>query len=111
MVKLLKGIEEKRKITAYCFCTEQRRRLLHGQGAVIEKSSEITAVPLLLETIQIKDNIVITDAMGTQTAIAEKIKSRHADYVLAVKGNQKTLYNDIKDYFVEKEFQKRKREL
>lgn len=42
--------------------------------------------------------------MGTQTGIAEKIKSRCADYILAVKGNQKTLYNDIKDYFSEKEF-------
>ena len=75
-----------------------------GQRAVMEKSNEITAIPLLLETIQIKGNITTTDAMGTQTAIAEKIKSRRADYVLAVKGNQKTLYNDIKDYFSEKEF-------
>ncbi len=75
-----------------------------GQRAVMEKSNEITAIPLLLETIQIKGSIVTTDAMGTQTARAEKIKSRHADYMLAVKGNQKTLYNDIKDYFSEKEF-------
>ena len=70
-----------------------------GQRAVLKKSNEITAIPLLLETIQIKGNIVTTDAMGTQTGIAEKIKSRCADYILAVKGNQKTLYNDIKDYF------------
>jgi len=75
-----------------------------GQRAVMEKSNEITAIPLLLETIQIKGSIVTTDAMGTQTARAEKITSRHADYMLAVKGNQKTLYNDIKDYFSEKEF-------
>lgn len=45
--------------------------------------------------------------MGTQTAIAEKIKSRRADYVLTIKKNQKTLYNDIKDYFSEKEFLKK----
>ena len=70
-----------------------------GQKAVLEKSNEITAILLLLETIQIKGNIVTIDAIGTQTAIAEKIKSRYTDYVLAVKGNQKTLYNDIKDYF------------
>lgn len=75
-----------------------------GQKAVLEKSNEITAIPLLLETIQIKGNIVTIDAIGTQTAIAEKIKSRYTDYVLAVKRNQKTLYNDIKDYFSEKEF-------
>lgn len=75
-----------------------------GQKAVLEKSNEITAIPLLLETIQIKGSVVTIDAMGTQTAIAEKIKSRRADYMLAVKGNQKTLYNDIRDYFSEKEF-------
>ncbi len=75
-----------------------------GQKAVTEKSNEITAIPVLLETIQIKGNIVTIDAMGTQTAIAEKIKNRRADYILAVKRNQKTLYNDIKDYFSEKEF-------
>ncbi len=75
-----------------------------GQKAVMEKSNEITAIPMLLENIQIKGSIVTIDAMGTQTAIAEKIKSRHGDYMLAVKGNQKTLYNDIKDYFSEKEF-------
>lgn len=40
-----------------------------------------------------------TDAIGTQTAIAEKMKSRRADYMPAVKWNQKTLYNYIKDYF------------
>ena len=70
----------------------------------MEKSNEITAIPLLLETIHIKGNIITIDAMGTQTAVAEKIKSRRADYVLAVRRNQKTLYNDIKDYFSEKEF-------
>ena len=75
-----------------------------GQRAVMEKSNEITAIPLLLETIHIKGNIITIDAMGTQTAVAEKIKSRRADYVLAVRRNQKTLYNDIKDYFSEKEF-------
>ena len=77
-----------------------------GQRTVLEKSSGITAILLLLETIQIKGSIVTTDVMSTQTAIAEKIKNRHADYVLAVKENQKIWYNDIKDYFMEKEFQK-----
>ena len=81
-----------------------------GQRTVLEKSSGITAILLLLETIQIKGSIVTTDVMSTQTAIAEKIKNRHADYVLAVKENQKIWYNDIKDYFMEKEFQKTKKE-
>ncbi len=72
--KNYKGEQEKReKTVSYCFCMEQRRRLLHWT-----EGSEITAIPLL-ETIQIKGSVVTIDAMGTQTAIAEKIKSRHTD--------------------------------
>lgn len=78
-----------------------------GQKTVMEKSNEITAIPLLLETLQIKGNVITIDAMGTQTAIAEKIKNKRADYILAVKGNQKTLYNDIKEYFAEEEFREK----
>lgn len=70
-----------------------------GQNVVSEKSNEITAIPELLDTINIKGHIITIDAMGTQTAIAKKIKSEHGDYVLAVKENQKNLYGDIKDYF------------
>lgn len=75
-----------------------------GQKAVEEKSNEITAIPELLEKIQIKGGVVTIDAMGTQTAIAEKIKGKKADYVLALKGNQGTLYEDVKEYFGYKEF-------
>ncbi|MEY8238414.1 ISAs1 family transposase [Lachnospiraceae bacterium 66-29] len=75
-----------------------------GQKAVEEKSNEITAIPELLEKIQIKGEVVTIDAMGTQTAIAEKIKGKKADYVLALKGNQGTLYEDVKEYFGDKEF-------
>ena len=53
-----------------------------GQKAVSEKSNEITAIPELLDKIQIKGQVVTIDAMGAQTAIAEKIKSKRADYVL-----------------------------
>lgn len=76
-----------------------------GQKAVEEKSNEITAIPELLEKIQIKGQIVTIDAMGTQTKIAEKIRSKRADYVLALKGNQGTLYTEVKEYFADKEFQ------
>ena len=62
-----------------------------GQRAVREKSNEITAIPELLDRIQIKGQIVTIDAMGTQKAIAEKIRKKCADYVLAVKGNQSGL--------------------
>lgn len=70
-----------------------------GQRAVSEKSNEITAIPELLDRIQIKGQIVTIDAMGTQKAIAEKIRKKRADYVLAVKGNQSGLYEEISLYF------------
>ncbi len=81
-----------------------------GQKAVGEKSNEITANPKLLDTINIKGNIITIDAMGAQTAIAEKIKSKRADYVLAVKENQKNLYEEISEYFEDSEFLKKIKE-
>lgn len=74
-----------------------------GQKAVEEKSNEITAIPKLLERIQIKGQIVTIDAMGTQKEIAETIRKKRADYVLAVKGNQRNLYEDLKLYFSDEE--------
>ena len=70
-----------------------------GQKAVAEKSNEITAIPELLDKIQVKGQVVTIDAMGTQKAIAEKIRRKRADYVLALKGNQNALYEDVKLYF------------
>ena len=70
-----------------------------GQKAVDEKSNEITAIPRVLESIEIKGQVVTIDAMGTQTAIAEAIRKRRADYVLAVKGNQGNLEEEIREYF------------
>ena len=81
-----------------------------GQKAVSEKSNEIAAIPELLEKIQIKGQIVTIDAMGTQTAIAEKIRKKRADYVLALKRNQTSLYEDVQEYFSNEEFQKEIRE-
>lgn len=78
-----------------------------GQVAVHEKSNEITAIPKLLDKINVKGQVVTIDAMGTQTAIAEKIKSKRADYVLALKGNQTSLYDDVKEYFKDEEFVRR----
>lgn len=75
-----------------------------GQKAVSEKSNEITAIPELLDKIQIKGQIITIDAMGTQREIAEKIRSKRADYVLALKGNQGNLYQDVKEYFGDEEF-------
>ena len=54
--------------------------------------SKIQAISELLDTLQIKGYVVTIDAMGTQIKIAEKIVKKRADYVLAIKGNQETLY-------------------
>lgn len=75
-----------------------------GQVAVEEKSNEITAIPELLNRINVKGQVITIDAMGTQTAIAEKIKAKRADYVLALKGNQTNLLEDVRDYFEDEEF-------
>lgn len=70
-----------------------------GQVATDEKSNEITAIPALLDMLVLKGCIVTIDAMGCQTAIAEKIIDKKADYVLAVKGNQGHLHEAVTDYF------------
>lgn len=72
-----------------------------GQVATAEKSNEITAIPTLLSLIDIEGAIITIDAMGTQTAIAEKIIDEGADYILALKGNQETLHDAVIDYINE----------
>jgi predicted transposase YbfD/YdcC len=72
-----------------------------GQVVVDEKSNEITAIPQLLEILELSGCLVTIDAMGCQTEIADKIVAADADYVLAVKGNQPTLHEGISDFFVE----------
>lgn len=81
-----------------------------GQKAVEEKSNEITAIPQVLEKIQIKGQVVTIDAMGTQTAIAEKIRSKRADYVLALKRNQGNLCEDVSLYLMDEEVKRKIRE-
>ena len=70
-----------------------------GQVMTDEKSNEITAIPALLELLEIKGGLVTIDAMGCQTAIAEQIITLQGDYALAVKGNQGRLFEAIDDYF------------
>ena len=72
-----------------------------AQVATDEKSNEITAIPVLLSLIDIHGAIITIDAMGTQTAIAEKIVEGGGDYVLALKGNQETLHDAVIDYLQE----------
>jgi predicted transposase YbfD/YdcC len=75
-----------------------------GEVLTHEKSNEITAIPELLNTLNIKGNIVTIDAMGCQTNIAALIREKRADYLLALKRNQGTLFDDVKLYFDEPEF-------
>ena len=70
-------------------------RLFLGQEVVAEKSNEITAIPKLLAVLELTGAIVTIDAMGCQKEIAAKIREKKADYVLAVKGNQEHLEEDI----------------
>jgi predicted transposase YbfD/YdcC len=74
--------------------------LVLGQIKTAEKSNEITAIPELLDLLFIEGCIVTIDAMGTQKEIAKKIiNDKKANYVLALKGNQPTLYEHVKEYF------------
>jgi predicted transposase YbfD/YdcC len=76
-------------------------RLVLGQVAVAADSNEITAIPLLLELLDLRGGIVTIDALGCQKEIAEAIRAQEADYVLTVKGNQGTLYEDISTFFID----------
>jgi predicted transposase YbfD/YdcC len=70
-------------------------RLVLGQLKVEEKSNEITAMPKLLQLLDLKGAVVTIDAMGCQKEIAKTITERGADYVLALKANHPTLYEEV----------------
>ena len=74
-----------------------------GQLKVDGKSNEITAIPQLLEILDIEGTIVTIDAMGCQTDIAEKIVEKKANYVLALKGNQGRMADEVENYFTQAE--------
>jgi len=74
-------------------------RMVLGQQAVDSKSNEIHAIPALLKVLDLRGCIVTIDAMGCQKDIAKAISGRKADYILAVKGNQKRLHQAIQAQF------------
>jgi predicted transposase YbfD/YdcC len=78
-----------------------RQRLVMGQVAVAEKSNEIVAIPALLDMMAIEGAVVTIDAMGCQRNIARKIIAKKADYIIALKGNQGTLHEDVKVFVAE----------
>ncbi len=73
--------------------------LVLAQIATAEKSNEITAIPQLLRLLELQNCTVTIDAMGTQTAIAEQIIQSQGNYVLAVKGNQPDLHEELRENF------------
>lgn len=70
-----------------------------GQVKVEDKTNEITAIPELLDLIDITDCVITIDAIGTQTKIINKILSKKGNYCLPLKANQKQAYKDVKEYF------------
>ena len=77
--------------------------LVFGQEKVDDKSNEITAIPKLLDLIDIKGAVVTIDAMGCQFLIADLIKKKKADYVFSLKGNQGSLCDDITLFMMDKD--------
>ena len=73
-------------------------RLVLGQIAVDDKSNEITAMPKLIDMLTLKGRVVTADALNCQREIAAKICQKEADYALALKGNQGTLFSDVREF-------------
>lgn len=86
------GIKALQLVSAWA----SEHRVVLGQCAVASKSNEITAIPVLLEQLALAGCIVSIDAMGTQSTIAEQIQQQQADYILALKGNHPTLFEQAK---------------
>jgi predicted transposase YbfD/YdcC len=89
------GKEGLRMVSAWA-CEQ---RLVLGQLKTEEKSNEITAIPALLELLELQGCIVTVDAMGCQREVAAQIISQEADYVLSLKGNQGLLHEEVEEYF------------
>ena len=99
--KALRGTQEsgKKAIVHMVSAWANTNCLVLAQRRVDEKSNEITAIPKLLDALELSGTVVTIDAMGCQRAIAEKIVAKKADYILAVKENQGHLLEEIKDSF------------
>lgn len=100
--KTLRGAKEsgnKRSLIHMVSVWSASQHLVLGQKKVGEKSNEITAIPSLLEMLSLRGCVVSIDAMGCQTEIANTIIEQGADYVLALKGNQGNLHDDVQQLF------------
>ena len=100
--KTIKGVNSKAKgmeAVYYVSAYASKNNLVLSQKATMKKSNEIKATELILDLIDCKGAIITTDALNTQTAIAEKIISKKADYLLALKGNQGEISTQVKERF------------
>lgn len=98
--KTIRGAKVNGKSPIHMVSAWSSKNLVLGQVKVDEKSNEITAIPELLEALAIEGSTITIDAMGCQKEVAKKIIDNGADYVLAVKGNQSELFEQIKDEFL-----------
>lgn len=89
------GIKALHLVTAWA----SEQKLVLGQVKVEDHSNEITAIPALLELLELKDTIITIDAMGTQKEIIKQIHAKKADYVVALKANHPKLFNQVKQWF------------
>jgi predicted transposase YbfD/YdcC len=90
---------DKKSIVHMVSAWAEKNHIVLGQTKVEEKSNEITAIPKLLELLVLKGCIVTIDAMGCQKGIASEIIEKEADYLLALKGNQGNLLEQVEDSF------------
>ena len=81
-------------VSAWC----HQNQLVFGQEKVNSKSNEITAIPKVLDLLDLENKVITIDAMGAQREICQKIVGAKGDYVISLKGNQRTLHNDVKLY-------------
>lgn len=98
-VRRSKGIDKEAIHMVSAFAA--RQRLVMGQVKVADKANEIVAIPKLLDMLAIEGAVVTIDAMGCQRAIAQKVVDKKADYILALKGNQGSLRDDVELFATE----------
>jgi predicted transposase YbfD/YdcC len=98
--KTVRGSGDKKKKAIHMVSAwASANKVVLGQLKTSEKSNEITAIPTLIELLELKGCIVTIDAMGCQKDITSKIIEAEADYVIGLKGNQEKLHEATKDYF------------
>jgi predicted transposase YbfD/YdcC len=95
---LRRAMNKKENLKYVVSAWAESNNLVLGQWKVTDKSNEITAVPELLRVLELSGCIVTLDAMGCQKKIAKEIIEADADYVLALKGNQETVHEEVKSF-------------